>query len=266
MNLKDNLIAEYKNHYIFNDLEDYISFYAYLETSTYPWVTQGVDLFNFDTYVYTSIKETLNSIKLILENGRLNDGYSLVRKYYDSIVINSYIHLYLEENVNIKNLKVDKINNWLLNKEKIPEYKIMNSFLRNSIKLKPFNKLIFKDKLYRDMRQRLNDHLHYNYFKHMLDNNNEIYNKELKKLQLLEELAKDIRNIFILHFIWIFSIKNNYMMSSDFADYMDVGDTPPEGSQYWVAPYVQEIFDKIIKKYSPDLAVLFKKMTPMKLD
>ena len=56
------------------------------------------------------------------------------------------------------------------------------------------------------------------------------------------------------------------MMSSDYLDYLDIGQTPPEDSQYRVAPFVQNIFDNIIKVYRNDLAEEIIKTTSMKLE
>ncbi len=44
------------------------------------------------------------------------------------------------------------------------------------------------------------------------------------------------------------------MMLSDYVDSLDCGITPEEGSQYWVAPFVQNIFDLVINKERPDIA------------
>jgi len=55
-------------------------------------------------------------------------------------------------------------------------------------------------------------------------------------------------------------------MSSDYIDSMDLGFTPEEGSQYFVAPFIQEIFDKVIKKNRMDLAIAIKNNTAMKLE
>jgi hypothetical protein len=38
-------------------------------------------------------------------------------------------------------------------------------------------------------------------------------------------------------------------MASDYMDYMDLGLTPPEGSENWIASFAQDAFDKIIKPY-----------------
>ena len=55
-------------------------------------------------------------------------------------------------------------------------------------------------------------------------------------------------------------------MSSDYVDSLDVGITPEEDSQYRVAPFIQEIFNNIIKTNRPDIAEEIKKNTEMKLE
>ena len=55
------------------------------------------------------------------------------------------------------------------------------------------------------------------------------------------------------------------MMSSDYVDYLEFGMIPEEDSQYWVAPFIQEAFDKFVKVYRPDIANELKGKTVMKL-
>jgi len=55
------------------------------------------------------------------------------------------------------------------------------------------------------------------------------------------------------------------MMSSDYIDSLECGITPEEGSQYYVAPFVQKIFNDVIKKNRSDLAKIIKSNTSMKL-
>jgi hypothetical protein len=55
-------------------------------------------------------------------------------------------------------------------------------------------------------------------------------------------------------------------MSSDYVDSLDLGLTPEEGSQYFVARFIQEIFDKVIKKNRMDLAIKIKSHTAMKIE
>lgn len=263
---KNQLSKEYKEHKIFQELNTYIKYYDFLSFSTFSWVSVGVEnMINFDNRIFTSIKGTLDSIQILLEKGKINDAFSLARRYHDNVVINTYALLYLETNHNLENFTVEKINNWVNNKEKLPEYKVMNSYIRSSKKVKNINNLLFSTKYYTNMRQRLNDHTHYNSFQYMFYNDNQMFDVYNNRINFLEQLSIDLRNIFIKHFVWLFSIKDNYMMSSDYIDYLDMGMTPPENSQYWVAPLIQEIFDEIIKQYRPDLADELKKSTYMEL-
>jgi len=263
---KNHLSKEYKEHEIFNELNTYVKYYDFLSFSTFSWVMAGVEnMINFDTRIFSSIKGTLDSINILLEKGKINDSFSLTRRYHDSVIINTYTLLYLEANQNLNNFIVEKINNWVNNKEKLPEYKEMNNYIRNSKRLKNINTLLFNTKYYTNMRQRLNNHTHYNSFSYMFYNDDQMFDIYNNRIKLLDQLSIDLRNIFIQHFVWLFSIKDNYMMSSDYIDYLDMNMTPPENSQYWVAPLIQEVFDDIIKQHRLDLAEELKKSTFMEL-
>ncbi len=258
------LSKEYKEHKIFCELNRYSEFYNSLGYSTFSWLSLGTEgVLNFDNYIFSSMKGTLESIKLILKHGKINDAFSLTRKYHDNVIINIYALLYLEDNHNLENFIVEKINNWVKNEDKLPDYREMNNYIRNSKQLKSINELLFKGDYYKNMRQRLNDHTHYNYFKYMFYNDNEMGDINNNRVKFLEQLLIDIRNIFILHFILLFTIKDNYMMSSDYTDYLDFGEEPPTNCEYWVAPFVQDIFNEVIKKNRPDLVEEFKKLISM---
>jgi len=55
-------------------------------------------------------------------------------------------------------------------------------------------------------------------------------------------------------------------MASDYLDCVDCGIPPEPDSQYLVAPFIQEIFDTVIKKNRMDLALEIKKSTVMRLE
>lgn len=38
-------------------------------------------------------------------------------------------------------------------------------------------------------------------------------------------------------------------MASDYMDCLEMGITPPDGSQNWIAPFAQDAFDKVIKPH-----------------
>ena len=255
----------YKGHPVFSDLNLYVDFYNSFAFSVMSFVTMGTNaMVNMDTYVYSSIQGTVDSIKIILEKGRINDSYSLLRKYYDSAIINVYSNLYIEDNCVTEKFIVDQINNWLHGKDQLPEYRVMSQYIRSSEKLKGINACLYSDDRYKDIRGRCNDHTHYNYFQHVMLNDNEVYLKD--RISSLDRLAEDLRDIFILHLSYVFCLYQHYMMSSDYMDYLDLGMQPPENSQYWVAPFVQKVFDEVIKIHRPDVASYILENTSMHLD
>jgi len=255
----------YKEHQVFAQLSEYADFYKSLSLSIFGFITQRTKaICNIDSYVYSSIQGTLESIKDILIKGRINDAYALLRKYYDSTTINVYTNLYLNDNSNLENLVVKKIDNWMNGKEKLPEYRVMSQYIRKSKKLSEINVLLYRDNTYKSIRDRCNDHTHYNFYQNMLYNDNEIYLKN--RLESLNIFSKDLENIFVMHFSYLFYLNDHYMMSSDYVDSLECGMMPEEGSRYYVAPFIQKIFEDVIKKSRMDLAEKIKNKTSMKLE
>ena len=260
-----NLGKEYTEHSVFEKLDEMIDFYKSLSFSIFGFLTQGTKaICNIDSYVYSSVQGTLESIKIVLQNGRINDSYSLLRKYYDSCIINIYSSLYLNDNFSLENFIVEKIDNWLKGKEQLPEYRVMSQYLRKSEKLKEINDLLYKDERYKKIRNRCNDHTHYNFYHNVLLNDNEIFLKY--RIKALNTFASDLEQVFILHLSYLFYLNEHYMMSSDYVDSLDLGLVPEEGSQYYVAPFVQKTFDIFLKKKRPDIAEKIKSQTEMKLE
>lgn len=123
----------YTEHRIFTELERYAEFYERLAMSVFSFPTIGTkSICSIDTYVYSSMQGTVESIKAILLAGRINDAYALLRKYHDSAVINVYSNLYLQDNFSIDNFVVEKIHNWLQGKEKLPEHRVMSQYIKAS--------------------------------------------------------------------------------------------------------------------------------------
>jgi len=138
-----NLGQAYKEHQVFSKLDEMIDFYKSLSFSIFRFMTQGTKaICNIDSYVYSSVQGTLESIKNILRNGRINDSYALLRKYYDSSIINIYSNIYLNDNFSLENFVVEKIDNWLQGKEQLPEYRVMSQYIRKSDRNKKLKKHI----------------------------------------------------------------------------------------------------------------------------
>jgi hypothetical protein len=55
------------------------------------------------------------------------------------------------------------------------------------------------------------------------------------------------------------------MVASDYLDSLELGLEPEPDSQYWVAPFIQKIFDDVLKKSRKDLVKEIQRNTPMML-
>ena len=257
----------YTEHQVFAELDRYAKFYERLAMLVFPFVQMGTKaICNPDTYVYSSMQGTVESIKIILLAGRINDAYTLLRKYYDSAVINVYSNLYLKDNFSIEKEKfvVEEIDNWILGKKKLPDYRVMSEYIRASKTLKPINDLLYRDEKYKLLRDRCNNHTHYNFYRYVMLNDNEIHIKGGRG-QFLERFRKDAQDIFLLHLGYVFFLNDHYMMSRDHLDALECNMQPEENSQYWVEPFIQDIFHEVITPGCPDITAAIKANSAMQL-
>jgi hypothetical protein len=262
---KNQLTEEYKGHQVFHDIDAYIDFYDSLSDCIFSFVSSGVSpIGNLDSYIVSSIIGTLDSIRMTLAAGRINDAYALVRKFHDCIVINAYEISYLENECDLDKWIVAKIENWIRGKEKLPSYAIMMEYLKKTTKLSALFLLLEKDARYKELRSRCNDHTHYNLFYYAVINDNQIFSNE--RVKLLDQLSEDLKNLVILHLGFLFTLKPHYMSSSDYIDSLEMELEPEEGSQYFVAPFIQNFLDEIIKPNRMDIADLIKSDSGMYLE
>ena len=92
------LSEAYKEHTCFKELEDMKEFYDNTSDRSYLVVPLGTkSLLNFESYVFMSIYGTLDSIELLLMDGKINDAFVLVRKYYDDILADIYLQVLLNQ-------------------------------------------------------------------------------------------------------------------------------------------------------------------------
>jgi len=247
---------ELKKHACFGLLDECVEFYDRLSFSTYGFITGGFSvgtetLFNLDSDIFLSISGTMKSIKRNLYNGQINDVYTLIRKYYDVIIINIYEIVLLKTELNIEKLIVEKIDKWLKGKEKLPRIKEMDNLIRKCKDLENINKLLDKDKRYKKIRDRCNDHIHCNYFQYMqLNSKINVQNGKV----YIDLINDDLIDLIVLHFVYLFTLNGHYMASSYYIDCLDLNIEPEEDSKYWVAPFIQEFFNKYIKIRRPDIS------------
>lgn len=256
---------EYINHSVFVNLNKIINFYDLFSFSVFGFLTHGVrGLTGVDTYMLSSIQGTVESMKLLLENGRINDSYTLLRKYHDPVIISIYTNLFLKYKFSFENPVVEEIDGWLNGNKKLPRYDAMIKYIEKSEELGNIYKSLNENNCFSDLRQICNDNTHYNSHNVAMHNDNQIYLKN--RVNLLDSFDAGLIKIFILHVSCLFSLSDHYMMSSDYRDAMDIHVEPEENSQYFVAPFIQDIFNCYIKKYAEDVAFIIKSKSSMQIE
>lgn len=265
MDITHNLDENYLNHFVFDQLNEYVKFYNTLADHVMQWLSNGIygNIINIDTYVYSSMAGTIESIKDVLLKGRINDAYALLRKYHDVTIINIYTNLYLEDKFNLESMVVARIDNWVKGKEKLPYFDEMSKYITNSSLLENLTSVISNGDDFKGIRGRCNDHTHYNFYYYLVQNDNQIVDPD--RTRFLTSFSTDMEAIFIQHISYIFYLKDNYLMSSYYLDCIEMGMTPEENSEYYVAEFIQNIFDKFIKAKRPDVANIILENTTMYL-
>lgn len=263
-NKKDSCFKKINEHSIFLEIDKYMEFYNSMEDITFFSTHSGIKEIRFNSNFFYSMKGTLSSIKLLLKNGNINDAFTLLRKYQDVSTLHIYYLLYLEDNFSMDNIWVEKANNWIENKKAEDKYGVIKNYILKHKKAKKISKIILT--YHPGLRSRLNDHTHYNFYSYLSLNENKVIYDNKEILDYLNIFSKDIRIIFASYFIWLFTAKEYYMASTYYVDCLDMGITPPENSQCWVAPFIQEIFVDIIKPNFKEAADELKNIISMKLD
>lgn len=256
---------EFQRHLVFEDLASFMEFYEFLADHTFTASATGtMAIFSMDSQVFSSMQGTLDSIRILLRTGMINDAIALVRKYHDSAVINAYTGQYIEDHIKLGQFIVERIEGWRGGKMKLPRFEKMLDYLNKSDPLKQVNVALNADDRYQRLRQRCNDHVHYNYYAHMLLNIKELHFEG--RINVLDQLQRDLRDILVLHLAYVFTINFTYMGSIDYLAALECGLEPVSGSQYWVARYVQEMFDKFITPWRPDVTAAIKAGSVMELN
>lgn len=251
------------------------------------------NFYQLNTFHLDSCAQTLKSIKLCCSIGSFSDANTLARKLRDDLMqfvyILSIINLrkpFNEETVNDSTTSnpeefVSSFQNLKLNGELNDDEKAVTAWFKNTISDLPWpirKKLEFEN--YMKVLKK-NDHIHkiiseYNLQKYwsetlrmMLNNyvhnNGPIYSKHnfiLAKdknlqthLKIINDSASYISSFFV---VMLIIIESSLISSTDYHDYIDCDMEPPDGSQYFIASFVQNFIDKKVTKMHPELKQYLK--------
>ena len=106
-----------------------------------------------------------------------------------------------------------------------------------------------------------NNYVHNN-GRSFLTDNEVSYNDNKRTAMLLRHVHEDITFVTSYFLTVLILIKPDYISSSDYIDFLDIGITPPNDCQYLVASIVQEYIDEFVVKIHPDLKAYLNKNNP----
>ena len=228
----------YFEHQVFNDIESMREFYDGLSMGCFPFIPTGTSaVLNYASYVYSAIEGTLDSMDTLLKKGRINDAYVLVRKMFDDILVEIYIDVVRKEKYDwMEKRIVEDAELWLKGRIRIPKIKLLLKFLQDANCTKDIYPYFGWETYLKKNRELLDDSVHSNRYNRLLLNCSDVAipNRE-KHLQNIDIVLKQI---FTIH------------MSSDYMEYLEVGEKPPVGCESQIAPFAQQAFDKYIKPHS----------------
>ena len=196
-------------------------------------------------HILDSVSRTVESIRYCCMNANFADAYSLLRKYRDDAFYYTYMLAVGDKSdfmksVESKYLGKDEKNiyDWVKNQQNnvyigdvfkviassragdaIRKYNLKEAFDRLAIKLNNF--------------VHSNGHSYYNFPYQRINTYNDI-----KKY--CEDIGEAITYITMSFLMVLILVRPGLIMSEDYVEYLECGDTPPDGSQYWVAPFVSE--------------------------
>jgi hypothetical protein len=263
---KVSLPKGYTEHPIFTDMDLMMETYDFLSYNSFGFMPNGLpgEWVNYETYIFSSLKGTIESIKMLLEAAHINDAFAVLRKYFDEIMIAVFYVVYCQDQITVNRDKllytVQKLKDWRDGKAKSPKYDAIIKYLKRS---KSFSDLIGKfvfekDKGFGKIRSYLDDNMHINRYILMLNNDNELHND--RRVMLLNRFHNYLNAVFSFHFASVIFTTPHYLTATYYRDCLESGETPKEGSQNWVASIAQEAFNKFIKPM-PSIAEFLKKNT-----
>lgn len=233
------------------EIRDFINELGFLSFGRDIHFLRGIGPVEGNTILDSSAR-TMESIRYCCLNANFADAYTLLRKYRDDLFYYIYLFAVADKSdflqfVEVDNLSKDERNiwNWLHNQQK--DLKI-GDVLKCVASHPAAKKAVqdFKLKIsFDDLAKKLNNYVH--------SNGRLFYNKSFDRLlqegkvkEKCEEFIKASAYITMAFLLLLILISPLSIMSEDYTDYLDVGDVPPEDSQYWVAPFVSEF----LRKYS----------------
>lgn len=202
----------YLKYKVFNEIKYMIDSCDRLSYNCFCFIPKGtLGITNYASYVFSSIGGTLDSIRTVLRIGRINDGYSLIRKLYDNVLIEIYFNVVRVEKFDpFEHLVVKDVDDWLQRKKRIPKFCEILNLLKTTDSTKDLYPYFELDSSLKAMRNYLNDNIHGNCYQLLLLNCNSVFLPDREKH--LDKILSRLDHIFTIHLAFTFYMNSCYMV------------------------------------------------------
>ena len=244
--IDSNYATMIEGHMLLLDLKAIAEFYRAISYNCFLFLPIGTrGWLNYNSYLFESIAGTISSIDDLVRKGHLNDACVLLRLYFDNIYTDTYIQITLKNRFDVfSNFYFSEVEEWLQKKHRIPSIKKIVTLLETNNITNPIYSILNKNNQLVNYREFLDDCVHGNRYQALLYNCSAIYLENREKL--LIRIQSIVKTLFTLHFSFIITLNPHYLMASDYRDCIEMGLIPPSGSEYWIAPFAQEAFNKYV--------------------
>jgi hypothetical protein len=216
----------------------------------------------------TSIELTAGNIVACCEYACIADSNILLRKYRDDLFFYLYIVVYdssknSENPFGNKKMK-ENISRWI--KNGLDNFNI-NAVFKAVGTTQPLKEAVDTyelEKSFAAIGKRLNRFVHgngYAYYNRFI----EAY-KENEFSNLLKTLVDDLKYVTVAYLFLLILCSPLSVMSTDYIDYIDFGESPPEDSQYWVAPFIMKFMSENINLIDENCYKYLLENTKMQFD
>jgi len=215
-----------------------LGFLTYGRDLVFGTFNQNMFCFSLNNLM-TSLELTMGSVIACCESACIADANTLLRKYRDDLFFYLYISVYNRLDADSEKAKsmAAQIRKWLNND--LTDFQI-GQVLKAVAAAPQLRDAVMKYHLkesFQKIGDYLNNYVHGNGYTFYNRNVNAYRENELAvELRKLGDNARYMTVVFLLLLIFCFPLS---VMSVDYIDCLELNISPPENSQYWVAPFVE---------------------------
>ena len=216
--------------------------------------------------ILPSLELTMGNVIACCESGCVADANTLLRKYRDDLFFYLYAIVYNSlsmESIQARSM-IEKIEKWSRNELK--DFQI-SQVLKEIAMAPQLKDIVIKYHLkgsFKAIGDTLNNYVHSNGCAYY----NRKYSDYLFDGSLIDELkvlVNKARYMTVVFVVLLFLCSPISVMGEDYIDYLDFNETPPENSQYWVAPFIEQFVKQNISLIDPNCLEYLRENTEMQI-